>query len=74
MSKKFSIADALNFGAPFPYARVNIIDLDYEMKDQDSLLMVMRDETTGFGTRNAGRQLKTKILNLVESKPGYPIL
>lgn len=73
MSKKFSIADALNFGAPFPYASVNIIDLDYEMKDQDSLLMAMRDETTGFGTRNAGRQLKTKILNLIESKPGYPI-
>jgi anti-sigma regulatory factor (Ser/Thr protein kinase) len=73
MSKKFSIADALNFGGPFPYTAFNIIDQDYEMKDQNSLLMTMRDETTGLGTRNAGRQLKTKILNLIESKPGFPI-
>lgn len=73
MNKTFSVSKALNFGGSFDYAPVNIIDLDYEMQDQDALLMTMRNETTGFGTRNAGKQLKTKLINLIESKPNYPI-
>ena len=73
MNKNFSITKALDFGGTFPYVSVNIIDLDYEMKDQDCLLVKMKDETTGFGTRYSGKQMRTKILNLISSKPNYPI-
>lgn len=73
MNKKFSIVEALNFGGPLPYTPLNIIDLDYEMSEKDCLLINMKDETTGFGTRSAGRQLKMKTLNFIHSKPNYPI-
>ncbi len=73
MNKSFSIIKALDFGGPIPYTPVNIIDLNYEMEDQDCLLIIMKNETTGFGTRSAGRQLKIKTINLITSKPNYPI-
>jgi anti-sigma regulatory factor (Ser/Thr protein kinase) len=73
MNKNFSITEALDFGGPIPYASVNMIDINYEMDDKDCLLILMKDETTGFGTRSAGRQLKIKTLNLITSKPNYPI-
>ncbi len=43
------------------------------MEDKDCLLINMKRETTGFGTRNAGRQMKTKTLNLINSHPNYPV-
>ncbi len=73
MNKSFSIVKALDFNGKFPYAPVNTIDLNYEMKDKDCLLITMKDETTGVGTRNSGKQMKTKILNLIDSKPNYPV-
>lgn len=73
MNKSFSVVKALDFGGPLPYAPVNLIELNYEMSDQDCLLIRMKDETTGFGTRGAGRQMRTKTLNLISSKPNYPI-
>jgi hypothetical protein len=73
-NNKFSIVEALDFGDPFPYVPVDMIDLEYEMADHDCLMLKMKNETTGFGTRSSGRQLKTKTLNLMQSKPGYPIV
>jgi hypothetical protein len=73
MNKDFVIGEALNFGGGRPYVPLNIIDLQYEMKDEDCLLISMKAETTGFGTRHAGRQMRTKTLNMVNSRPGYPI-
>ena len=74
MSKEFSISKALDFGGLHPYVAVNIIDLQYEMEDADCLLLKMKSETTGYGSRNSGRQLRTKTLNLITSKPEYPII
>lgn len=74
MSKDFSIINALDFGGATPYVAVNIIDLQYEKTDQDCLLMVMKDETTGYGTRRAGKQLRTKVMNFIIQKPDYPII
>jgi len=74
MTNKFSIGKALDFGGPVPYAPVDIIDLDYEMEDSNCLLLEMKNETSGFGTRNAGKQLRTKTINLIRSKPNYPII
>lgn len=73
IAKNFSIVKALEFGGKISYTPINIIDLNYEMKDQDCLLMRMRDETTGYGTRKAGKQMNMKILNFISSKPNYPI-
>ena len=55
------------------YTPINIIDLEYEMKDQDCLLLEMTKETTGVGTRQSGKQMRNKINNLIQSKKGYPI-
>lgn len=74
MNNKFSIVKALDFGNPVPYAPVDLIDMDYEMQDQNCLLLRMKNETAGFGTRNSGRQLRIKTLNLIQSKQGYPIV
>lgn len=72
MNKNFLIGEALNFKG-HPHVPVNIIDLQYEMEDNDCLLLIMKGETTGFGTRHAGRQMRTKMLNLINSRPNYPI-
>jgi anti-sigma regulatory factor (Ser/Thr protein kinase) len=72
MNKTFSLGQALVFNG-ISYETLNIIDLEYEMQDKDCLLVQMKDETTGVGTRSAGKQMKTKILNFIESKPGFPI-
>lgn len=72
MNKNFSIGEALRFGGMYPYVPVNIIDLHYEMEDKDCLHINMKEETTGFGTRHAGQQMRTKVLNLINSRPDYP--
>jgi len=73
MNKNFSIGEALKFGGTHPYVPVNLIDLQYEMEDKDCLLIKMKTETTGFGTRHAGRQMRTKTLNLINSHPKFPV-
>lgn len=74
LSSNFSITEALDFGYSHPYVAVNIIDMQYEMKDADCLLLTMKQETTGYGSRHAGKQMRTKILNFINSKPEYPIV
>lgn len=71
-TKNFSIGEALNFGGK-AYAPLNIIDQKYEMEDNECLIIKMKEETTGAGTRSAGKQMRVKIINLIDSKPGYPI-
>ncbi len=56
------------------YQPGNIIDYHYEMEDQDCLILLMKNETTGFGTRRSGKQLNTKVNNLLEAKTGYPLV
>ncbi len=73
MNKSFSIGEALKFGGTTPYVPVSLIDLQYEMEDKDCLLINMKTETTGFGTRHAGQQMRTKTINLIHSYPGYPV-
>jgi anti-sigma regulatory factor (Ser/Thr protein kinase) len=74
ISSDFSITKALDFGYAHPYVSVNIIDTQYEMDDSDCLLLAMKKETTGYGSRNAGKQMRTKIMNFISSKPDYPIV
>ena len=46
----------------------------YETEKGDAIILKMRDESTGFGSRAAGRQLRTKCLNLLNAEPTKPLL
>jgi len=70
----FSISKALNFGMDKDYEPGNVIDYHYEMEDEDCLILSMKNETTGFGTRRSGKQINTKINNLIKAKPNYPLV
>ena len=73
INQDFSVVKALTFGA-IPYTIYNIVDAKYEMEDEDALYIAMRDEEAGTGTRAAGKEMHTKVLNLMKAKPGYPII
>lgn len=34
----------------------------------------MKSETTGFGSRKSGFQIRTKVKNLINAKKGYPLI
>ena len=74
ISNQFSIVKALDFGTGVDYAPVDIIEMHYEMEDKDCLILKMTDETTGFGTRRSGVQIRTKINNLLAARPDYPLV
>lgn len=73
-NKEFSIVDALDFGQQNNYQRVDFLETQYELEDKDCYLLKMKEETTGFGSRFSGRQLRTKLLNLLNSNNTYPII
>lgn len=71
----FSISNALDFNSNGnKYIPSNIIDYKYESETEDILILPMKSETTGFGSRKSGFQIRTKIKNLINSKPGYPLV
>jgi len=72
LSHQFSVREALTFGA-VPYEPYTIVDQKYEMQDEDALLVKMNEQEGGTGTRAAGGEMYTMILNLMEAKPDYPI-
>ena len=72
MSTEFSISEALSFGS-FPYTPYNVVDAQYELEHENALLICMRDENLGTGTRQAGKEMRFKLQNLMEAKPEYPI-
>lgn len=72
-SSAFDISEALSFGK-HKYFPSNIIDNQYELADQDCLRLALKNETTGFGNRPAGKQLRQKVENLLSAKPTFPII
>lgn len=73
LNNDFSISEALSFNGT-SYTPVDIIELQYEMEDKDCLILKMKNETTGFGTRRSGVQIRTKIMNLIAAEPTYPLV
>lgn len=73
LKKDFSISEALNFGNG-DYTPVDMIEMQYEMDDKDCLLLKMKNETTGYGTRRSGLQIRTKIINLMAAEPTFPLI
>ncbi len=70
----FSISAALDFGGSGNYIPTNIIDTKYEMEDENCLIVKMAEETTGFGSRKSGVQIRNKVNNLMNAKPKFPII
>ena len=74
IQEDFAINKALEFGTGIEYTPVDIIEMQYEIEDKNCLFLKMRTETTGFGTRRSGLQIRTKIMNLIHAEPTYPLI
>lgn len=64
---------ALGFSGE-PHEPVDIIESMYETDTGDAMVLKLRDESTGFGSRPAGRQLRTKCENLLNAEPAKPLV
>ena len=69
----FDLAKALGFGGK-PHDPGDIIEMLYETEAGDAVVLRLRGESTGFGSRPAGRQLRTKCMNLLNAEPTKPLL
>lgn len=69
----FSVTKALVFLNGIEYTPVDVIEMKYESDDSNCLVLKMRQETTGFGTRFSGVQIRTKVINLMNAEPQYPL-
>jgi len=74
ITNDFSVSKALDFGTGVKYIPVDIVEMQYEMEDKDCLILKMREESTGFGTRKSGLQIRTKLKNLLDAQPNYPLV
>jgi hypothetical protein len=72
-SMEFKMSEALGF-AKTSGGMFDLIEKRYETSDGGALLMKMRDEKAGFGTRPSGEYVRTKIENLRAAAPGKPIV
>lgn len=73
LTSNFSISEALDFNGT-QYTPVDIIEQHYQMEDRDCLFLKMKNESTGYGTRRSGIQIRTKILNLITAEPNFPLI
>lgn len=72
-SATFKMSEALRFtnmiGGVF-----DVIEANYETEDGRAFLVSMRGEAPGFGNREAGKQIRTKIGNLLNADKSKPVL
>ena len=73
LDARFQLSEALGFYGE-PHQPVDIIELLYETEGGEAVFLKLRDESTGFGSRPAGRQLRTKCMNLLKAEPAKPLL
>lgn len=73
LDENFRVADALVFGGR-KYESLDVIGLAYEAEDGDYLHIKLREETTGFGNRHSGEQMRTKLNNLLNAEPTWPLV
>ena len=52
---------------------VGTCDVDPSTETGDAVILKMRDESIGFGSRTAGRQLRNKCVNLLNAEPTKPL-
>jgi anti-sigma regulatory factor (Ser/Thr protein kinase) len=65
----FSLEEALGFGKAL-HQPTDIIELQYENDEGTEMYLKLCDETTGFGTRFSGSQIRTKVSNLLSAGSG----
>lgn len=53
---------------------MDVIELLYETEAGDATVLRLSGESTGFGSRSAGRQLRTKCMNLLNAEPTKPLV
>lgn len=69
----FHLSEALGFSGT-PHRPVDVVEALYETDDASAVVLRLRDEAVGFGSRLAGRHLRTKCLNLMEAEPDKPLI
>lgn len=57
-----------------PGSRADFIETAYETDDGHASVLRLAEESSGFGTRWAGRELRTKCRNLLDAAPEKPLL
>jgi len=67
------LGEALGFGGE-GQEPVDIVEMLYETEAGDATLLRLREESTGFGSRLAGRQLRNKCLNLLNAEATKPLV
>lgn len=70
---KFSIAEALGFTGTVNETPVDLIEVNYENQNGSCLKFKLSDETTGFGNRISGKQLRTKCMNILTADQSKPL-
>jgi hypothetical protein len=68
ISPDFQVADALVFEGHH-HDPQGMFETTYADERGDGLLLRLHEQTTGFGTRIAGRQIRTICLNLMNAEP-----
>ncbi len=73
---QFSLANKLDLGEVLRLGSktvdgtpVDVIENRYLSDDASSIIVRMSKETAGFGSRQAGIQMRTKVLNLIDAEP-----
>ena len=73
LDAQFRLAEALGFSGE-SHQPTDVIELRYETEGGNAVVLKLREESTGFGSRPAGRQLRTKCLNLLNAEPTKPLV
>lgn len=73
LGRKFHLAEALGFSGE-PHQPIDIIETLYQTELGDALILKLRDEASGFGSRPLGRQIKQKCMNLLEAESDKPLI
>jgi hypothetical protein len=73
-SPEFSINEALGFDEKKADSPVDFIELNFESDNSSLISFSIKDESTGFGNRHSGRQLRTKVTNLLDYTKEVPLI
>jgi hypothetical protein len=64
---ELSLPDALGFDGASEHIDYDIVESAYTSADGSALYLSLLDETRGFGTRQAGAEVRTQCLNLLRA-------
>ncbi len=73
LDSELELSEALAFDGA-PHRPSDIVETLYETEDGGAIMLQLREEQVGFGSRMAGRQIRRKCLNLLNAEPTKPLL